>query len=52
MATGAEDGDIDAVVTLLTRDAWLTMPPEPCEYQGQTAIAAFLHAGSCRDSRA
>jgi RNA polymerase sigma-70 factor (TIGR02960 family) len=42
-AAAVEDGDIDAVLTLLTRDAWLTMPPEPYEYQGHAAIAAFLH---------
>jgi SnoaL-like domain len=37
-----ENGDIDAVVSLLTDDAWLTMPPEPYEYQGHDAIATFL----------
>jgi len=42
-AAAVEAGDIDAVLTLLTSDAWLTMPPEPYEYQGQAAIAAFLH---------
>jgi RNA polymerase sigma-70 factor (ECF subfamily) len=41
-ATAVEAGDIDAVVTLLTDDAWLTMPPEPYEYQGPAAIARFL----------
>ncbi len=41
-AAAVEAGDIDAVLTLLTSDAWLTMPPEPYEYQGQAAIAAFL----------
>ena len=30
-ADAVEDGDIDAVLTLLTSDAWLTMPPEPYE---------------------
>ena len=30
------------VVSLLTDDAWLTMPPEPHEYQGHAAIATFL----------
>ncbi|MDX6337071.1 MAG: polymerase sigma-70 factor, subfamily [Streptosporangiaceae bacterium] len=39
-------GDIDGVVTLLTDDAWYTMPPVTLEYQGRTAIAGFL-----RDSR-
>jgi RNA polymerase sigma-70 factor (TIGR02960 family) len=41
-AAAVETGDIDAVLALLTSDAWLTMPPEPYEYQGQAAIAAFL----------
>jgi RNA polymerase sigma-70 factor (ECF subfamily) len=34
--------DIDAVVALLTDDAWVTMPPSPLQYQGRAAIAAFL----------
>jgi RNA polymerase sigma-70 factor (TIGR02960 family) len=34
--------DIDGVVTLLTEDAWLAMPPVPLEYQGPTAIGGFL----------
>jgi RNA polymerase sigma-70 factor (TIGR02960 family) len=37
-----ERGDIDAVVALLTDDAWIRMPPEPHEYQGRPAIAEFL----------
>jgi len=41
-AAAVEAGDIDAVLTLLTGDAWLTMPPEPYQYQGPAAIAAFL----------
>jgi RNA polymerase sigma-70 factor (TIGR02960 family) len=41
-ADAVEAGDIAAMVTLLTDDAWLTMPPEPGEYQGPTAIGAFL----------
>ena len=41
-ATAVEAGDIDAMVTLLADDAWLTMPPEPYEYQGRAAIARFL----------
>ena len=41
-AAAVEAGDIDAVLTLLTSDAWLTMPPEPYQYQGPAAIAAFL----------
>jgi RNA polymerase sigma-70 factor (ECF subfamily) len=41
-ADAIETGDTDAVVALLTEDAWLTMPPEPYEYQGAEAIGAFL----------
>jgi RNA polymerase sigma-70 factor (ECF subfamily) len=38
--------DIDAVVALLTEDAWYTMPPVPLEYQGRAAIASFLRYGA------
>ena len=46
-----ESGDVDRLIALLSDDALLTMPPQPLEYQGQDAIAAFLtnrfgtHAG-------
>jgi len=39
-----ENSDVDGLVALLTDDAWLTMPPEPLEYQGRAAIAAFYRA--------
>jgi RNA polymerase sigma-70 factor (TIGR02960 family) len=39
-----EGGDIDALVALLTEDAWIRMPPEPHEYQGRAAIAEFLRS--------
>jgi RNA polymerase sigma-70 factor (ECF subfamily) len=42
-AQAFEDGDADRIVALLTDEALLTMPPEPLEYQGKEAIAAFLH---------
>jgi RNA polymerase sigma-70 factor (TIGR02960 family) len=42
LADAFEVGDIDRVVALLTDDAWLTMPPEPHEYQGHAAIGSFL----------
>ena len=38
--------DVDGVVSLLTDDAWLRMPPAPHEYQGRAAIAAFLRASA------
>jgi RNA polymerase sigma-70 factor, ECF subfamily len=41
-ADAVEAGDIDGMVALLTDDAWVTMPPEPWEYQGRDAIRAFL----------
>ena len=41
-ADAIEAGDVDGVVALLTDEAWLTMPPEPYEYQGRAAIGAFL----------
>jgi RNA polymerase sigma-70 factor (TIGR02960 family) len=40
--TAFERGDVRGVVELLTADALLTMPPEPLEYEGPAAIAAFL----------
>jgi len=42
-ANAVESGDTDEVVALLTDDAWLTMPPQPFEYQGHATIARFLH---------
>ena len=47
-AEAIETGDTDAVVALLTDDAWLTMPPEPYEYQGHGAIGAFLRDRTVR----
>src|SRR5919108_4819492 len=41
-ADAVEGGDVEGIVSLLTDDAWLTMPPYPFEYQGHAAIAAFL----------
>jgi RNA polymerase sigma-70 factor (TIGR02960 family) len=36
-----ESADVDRIVALLTRDASMTMPPEPLEYCGHAAIAEF-----------
>jgi RNA polymerase sigma-70 factor (TIGR02960 family) len=36
--------DVDRVLTLLTDDAWLSMPPAPHQYQGFDAIRSFLQA--------
>jgi RNA polymerase sigma-70 factor (TIGR02960 family) len=48
LADAFEAGDIHGVVALLSEDAWLTMPPEPWEYQGRAAIGAFLDARAIR----
>ena len=46
-----ERGDVEPIVALLAEDAWLTMPPEPHEYQGHEVIKqlyarAFAHEGT------
>lgn len=43
-ADAFERGDVDDIVELLTDDVRLTMPPEPVEYRGREAVAAFLEA--------
>lgn len=49
-ADAIRTGDIEGVVALLTDDAWLTMPPEPSQYQGRAAIGAFLRDRTTRRS--
>jgi RNA polymerase sigma-70 factor, ECF subfamily len=41
-AAAFESDDVDGVIALLTDDAWVTMPPEPYEYQGAEGIGRFL----------
>jgi RNA polymerase sigma-70 factor (ECF subfamily) len=36
--------DIDGILTLLTDEAWLSMPPAPHQYHGLDAIRSFLQA--------
>jgi RNA polymerase sigma-70 factor (TIGR02960 family) len=50
-AEAFERGDVDAIVALLTDDAWLRMPPLPLEYQGREATAAFLKTIAFRGTR-
>ncbi len=37
-----ERGDVDALVAMLTDDAWLTMPPSPLGFRGPAAAARVL----------
>jgi RNA polymerase sigma-70 factor (ECF subfamily) len=41
-ADAFEVGDVDTVLTLLSEDAWIRMPPEPLEYNGRPAIGEFM----------
>jgi RNA polymerase sigma-70 factor (ECF subfamily) len=43
-----EQGDTPGLISLLTDDAWLTMPPEPSQYQGPGAIGVFLRDREAR----
>jgi RNA polymerase sigma-70 factor (ECF subfamily) len=36
-----ESADIDALVAVLTDDAFISMPPMPFEYQGRDVVARF-----------
>ena len=36
-----EAADLDALVALLTDDAFVSMPPLPFEYNGRDAVASF-----------
>ena len=43
-----QDGDVDALVALLTEDVLMTMPPVPLEYLGPRARRRFLRAAIFR----
>jgi RNA polymerase sigma-70 factor (TIGR02960 family) len=44
-------GDVDGLVTLLTDDVWVSMPPVPLEYQGREAAAHFHQVVTFRHGR-
>ena len=51
-ADAFEHGRVEQIVELLTDEAWVTMPPEPFEYQGLAAITEFFtHAFVARSGR-
>jgi RNA polymerase sigma-70 factor (ECF subfamily) len=51
LARALEAGDVDGVVSLLTDDVWLTMPPLPLEYQGRDLVGGFYAAVAFRRGR-
>ncbi|HXE46308.1 MAG TPA: RNA polymerase subunit sigma-70 [Conexibacter sp.] len=44
-ADAFSNGDAERLVSLLTDDVWLTMPPLPMAYQGPEAVRAFFQTG-------
>ena len=44
--------DVDAMVSLMSDDVWLRMPPAPFEYHGREAARQFLHAVAARREHA
>ena len=52
LARAFESSDVQGIVSLLTDDVWVRMPPWPMEYQGRELAARFFawafHAGRFR----
>ena len=46
-----QDGDVAAIVALLTEDISVTMPPLPVEYHGRDLVARFLASTGLRPGR-
>jgi RNA polymerase sigma-70 factor (TIGR02960 family) len=46
-----EAGDVRELISLLTEDAWLIMPPVPSQYQGRELAARFWTATAFRPGR-
>jgi RNA polymerase sigma-70 factor (TIGR02960 family) len=46
-----EDGNIDAVVALMSDDVWVRMPPLPLEYQGRELAGRFFATVAFRQGR-
>jgi RNA polymerase sigma-70 factor (TIGR02960 family) len=46
-----EDGNIDALVALMSDDGWVRMPPLPLEYQGRELAGCFFATIAFRQGR-
>jgi RNA polymerase sigma-70 factor (ECF subfamily) len=46
-----EECDTDALVALLTEDAWVRMPPRPGEYRGKEKVERWFATVTFRDGR-
>jgi RNA polymerase sigma-70 factor (ECF subfamily) len=51
LVTAFEAGDVPAMVSLMTEDAWMSMPPVPLEYQGRELIGEFFDVVAFRSNR-
>jgi RNA polymerase sigma-70 factor (ECF subfamily) len=51
LITALERSDAEALVTLLTDDVWLRMPPLPLEYQGRDLARSFFATVAFRPGR-
>lgn len=46
-----ENSDVDSLMSLVTDDAWVRMPPLPLEYQGRELAGRFFETVAFRDGR-
>jgi RNA polymerase sigma-70 factor (TIGR02960 family) len=46
-----EAGDVDGIISLMSEDAWLRMPPTPLEYQGRELARRFFATVAFRNGR-
>jgi RNA polymerase sigma-70 factor (ECF subfamily) len=46
-----QQGDVDALVALMTEDVWLRMPPVPLEFQGRELAGRFFSTVAFRQNR-
>jgi RNA polymerase sigma-70 factor (ECF subfamily) len=51
LAQAFETNDVDGVISLMSDDVWLRLPPIPLEYQGRDLAARFLAVVAFRPGR-